>query len=77
MEASKNMKGFTSSMDRITREAAESANVPYPLDDDSTLVSIQIISSIEQGIAVATDKKPPKNDIMKYLEELQRRADKV
>ena len=62
-------------MDRIIHNAANAAGLPLPIDSATVRISKQIVDSIEHGISIAEKDDPPQNDIYKFLEDLQRRAD--
>jgi len=66
----------------IIRNAAEKANMPYPLDNDSQKLSESILRSLGEGMEIATGKKRGKsardsvNELRKYIEEERARERK-
>ena len=61
----------------IIRNAAEKANMPYPLDNESQELSESILRSLDEGVKWANGKENNliKTDIKKWLEDLHKEAE--
>jgi ABC-type nitrate/sulfonate/bicarbonate transport system substrate-binding protein len=63
----------------IIQKAAKKSGMPLPLDKKTQELSEGLLNSLEDGIKWANDKPNNliKTDVKKWLEDLQRKADKI